>query len=59
MDVIAILVHGYNVTDPGDTVGKLRKHYERLGVLVEAFDYGYWPFPWMVRKNKYNANQMD
>lgn len=47
---VVILVHGYNVADPGDTVGKLRPHFERLGAVVEAFDYGFWPFTWQVTK---------
>jgi len=47
---IAILVHGYNVSDPGETVGKLRPYFENENVLVEVFNYGYWPFTWQVRK---------
>ncbi len=40
MKTVAILVHGYNVSYPERTVGKLRSHFEALGCMVEMFTYG-------------------
>lgn len=47
---VVILIHGYNVSDPRRSVGKLRKPFEDLGCLVENYTYGYWPFPWQITK---------
>lgn len=56
---VAILIHGYNVADPGKTVGKLRPEFEALGVLVEVHNYGYWPFTWQVtRRNPKEAEEV-
>ena len=49
-DRTAILVHGYNVTNPMSTVGKLREPFEQLGYAVETFTYGYVPHTWQITK---------
>ncbi|MEQ8409113.1 MAG: hypothetical protein RKH07_12640 [Gammaproteobacteria bacterium] len=50
MNAVAILIHGYNVSDPRQTVGKIRPYLEDLGVLVENYTYGYWPLPIQVSR---------
>lgn len=43
-----ILIHGYNVSNPGKSVGRLRKPFEALGYKVVMLNYGYWPFTWQI-----------
>lgn len=38
---VVILVHGYNVSNPEQTVNKLRPYFEELDCLVETFTYGH------------------
>jgi len=40
---VAIPVHGYNVENYEETVGKLREPLEALGYYVEFLNYGYVP----------------
>ena len=58
MKAVAILIHGYNVADPGETTGKLRRHFESLGVLVEEFTYGFWPFTWQVSEGNFKEAKL-
>lgn len=37
--IVMILVHGYNVSDPGQTVGKLRPYFKDRGFEVDTVDY--------------------
>lgn len=56
---VVILVHGYNVSQPANTVGKFREVFEEMGCLVENFTYGYWPFPWqLTRRNPKFAREI-
>jgi pimeloyl-ACP methyl ester carboxylesterase len=47
---VVILIHGYNVSDLRQSVGKFRPYFEAEGCLVETYAYGYWPFPWQITK---------
>jgi len=38
---VVILIHGFNVTDPDNSVGKLTKHFQEGGFFVRNFNYGY------------------
>lgn len=60
MDKIAvILVHGFNVTNSQNTVGKLLPYFEEYGCIVEEMNYGYWPFTWqLVRRNPKEAARL-
>lgn len=53
-DIVVILLHGFNVSDPRRTVGKLRKYFEAKACLVESHPYGYWPWPWQMTKHNPN-----
>ena len=58
-DIAVILIHGYNVSDPRQTVGKFRQHFEALGCQVEMYSYGYWPLPIQVsRRNPKFASEV-
>lgn len=47
--VKVFLVHGFNVTKPGKTVGKLEEHFKAAGFVTEMFRYGHLGL-WGVRK---------
>lgn len=47
---VALLIHGYNVSNPELTVGRLRGPFEDLGYLVETLNYGYWPLPLQISR---------
>ena len=49
-NIVVILIHGYNVSDPRNTVGKFRREVEKFGHTAELYSYGYWPFPWQITK---------
>lgn len=50
MNKVVILIHGYNVDNYEETVGKLRKPFEALGYYVEFLNYGYEPVTWKITK---------
>lgn len=57
--VVAILVHGFNVTNAQNTVGKFRRYFEDFDCIVEEMNYGYWPFTWqIVRRNPKEAQRL-
>ena len=59
MKRVVILIHGYNVSNPGKTVGKLRDPFEKLGCIVENHTYGYLPLPIQItRRNPRIARQV-
>lgn len=51
MNIIIILVHGFNVANPEFTINKFRQYFESLGCMVEAFTYGYVPFTWQITRS--------
>lgn len=51
MNTVVILIHGYNVSQPNQTVGRARPILEEYsGVIVENYTYGYWPLPIQVSR---------
>lgn len=55
MNKAVILGHGWNVSNPMSTVGKLKKPFEKLGYHVEVLNYGYWPHTWQATKFNYSV----
>lgn len=47
---VVVLVHGWNVSNPELTVGRLRDAFEARGYIVEHLLYGYLPFTWQVTR---------
>lgn len=52
---LAILVHGFNVTKPERTIGKLKPHFEQQGYKVVMFRYGHFGLWDVYKKNEKTA----
>ena len=50
MNKVVILIHGYNVDNYEETVGKLRGPFEDQDYFVEFLNYGYIPKMWQITK---------
>ena len=58
MKTVAILVHGFNVSYPEQTVGKLRPHFEALDCIVEMFVYGHTNLYQVTKRNPKLAKKL-
>jgi pimeloyl-ACP methyl ester carboxylesterase len=60
IETVVILIHGYNVKNPQDTVAHFRSHFESLDCLVESLNYGYVKLPLtLITRNPKTAARLD